>query len=58
MSKKGKPWLEKEVEYVENKDTDEEEIKVNWGRILLLGFITSAVFIFIDIIYYAIFYFW
>jgi len=61
MSKKTKPWLEKKVDRVEQEDDEENQdtykVKVNWPRIVLLGFFSSVVFVFIDIIVFLIFYF-
>ncbi len=60
MSQKKKPWLEKEVDEIEqgeNKDNTTQKIKVNWVKIMLLGFLSSIIFIVIDIILFLIFYF-
>ena len=61
MSKKTKPWLEKKVDRVEQEDDEENQdtykVKVNWPRIVLLGFFSSVVFVFIDIIVFLIFYY-
>lgn len=61
MNQKSKPWLEKEVEELEQDKEEAEDttmiIKVNWMRILTLGFISSIVFLFIDAIVFLIFFF-
>ncbi len=60
MNQRKKPWLEKEVDEL-GQDKKEEIttkiIKVNWMRILLLGFLSSLVFVVIDLILFLIFYF-
>ena len=60
MNQKEKSWLEKEVEELEQ-DKEEKDtaivIKVNWVRILLLGFLSSVVFLFIDLVIFLIFFF-
>jgi hypothetical protein len=59
MNEKKKPWLEKEVDEIkqDKEEDDKKVIKVNWVRILLLGFLSSLVFGFIDIIIFIIFFF-
>ncbi|MCE7743078.1 MAG: hypothetical protein GOP50_11570 [Candidatus Heimdallarchaeota archaeon] len=60
MNQRKKPWLEKEVDEIkqdEEKENTTKTIKVNWMRILLLGFLSSMVFIFINFIIFLIFYF-
>jgi len=63
MSKKEKSWKAKEVDDIQpgyqtqEKDTSPQKIKVNWPKISLLGFFSSVVFVFIDVILILIFYF-
>jgi hypothetical protein len=60
MDKPEKTWIEKEVDEIETVESEEEkegEIKVNWPRIVFLGFITSLVFLVIDVIIGLIIYF-
>ena len=60
MSQKKRPWLEKEVEEIkqeENKESKTKKVKINWVRILFLGFLSSAIFTFIDVVLFLIFHF-
>lgn len=60
MSESEKKWKEKEVDNLETEKEEEEEkeeVRVNWPRIVFLGFITSLVFIVIDVIIGLIIYF-
>ncbi len=62
MSKKKKPWKAKEVDDIQSKfqtqeDSSTQKLKVNWARIVLLGFFSSLVFVIIDVILILSFYF-
>jgi hypothetical protein len=64
MSKKEKAWKEKEVDEIqpmyesEEKDVDSTQtIKIYWPKIVLLGFLSSAVFTTINVVLILIFYF-
>ncbi|MHA2255891.1 MAG: hypothetical protein ACXAAM_07460, partial [Candidatus Heimdallarchaeaceae archaeon] len=54
MDEPEKKWQSKQVDTIEFEEKKEEEekkeIRVNWPRIVLLGFITSLVFVIIDVI--------
>jgi len=48
-----KRWKSKEVEHIEfekEKEEKPEAVRINWSRIVFLGFITSIVFLLIDVI--------
>ena len=58
MDEPEKKWQNKEVENIEYEEKKEEkEIRVNWPRIVFLGFITSLAFVIIDVIAGLIIYF-
>ncbi|MHA1219641.1 MAG: hypothetical protein ACTSSN_12455 [Candidatus Heimdallarchaeaceae archaeon] len=63
MSKKEKSWKAKEVDDIQPKyqtqkeDSSTQKLKVNWARIVLLGFFSSLVFVIIDVILILSFYF-
>jgi len=64
MDEPEKSWKNKEVDNIEVEESEDEEsedeekeIKVNWPRIVLLGFLTSLVFLVIDVIIGLIIYF-
>ncbi len=60
MNQVKKPWLEKEVEEIVqdgDKESTTQIIKVNWSRIILLGFLSSVVFVLINVFIFLIFYF-
>jgi len=60
MNQRKKLWLEKEVDEIkqeEEKESTTKTIKVNWMKILLLGFLSSAVLMFINLIVFLIFFF-
>ncbi len=63
MSKKEKSWKAKEVDDIQSKyqtqeeDSSTQKLKVNWARIVLLGFFSSLVFVVIDVILILAFHF-
>jgi len=58
MDEPEKKWQNKEVENIEYEEKKKEkEIRVNWPRIVFLGFITSLAFVIIDVIAGLIIYF-
>ena len=51
MDETEKKWQNKEVDTIEfEEEKEKKEIRVNWPRIVFLGFITSLVFVIIDVI--------
>ncbi|MCG3220273.1 MAG: hypothetical protein H7641_02740 [Candidatus Heimdallarchaeota archaeon] len=58
MDEPEKKWKNKEVDNIElEEEKEKKEIRVNWPRIVFLGFITSLVFVIIDVIAGLIIYF-
>jgi hypothetical protein len=58
MDEPEKKWKDKEVDNIEyEEETEEKEVKANWPRIVFLGFITSIVFVIIDVILGLIIYY-
>lgn len=59
MNKSEKKWKAKEVDdiEIETEEKEGEEVKVNWPRIVLLGFITSLIFVAINAIIVLIIYY-